>query len=72
MEDLYVNALLHFYEKGLFCLWVMLSFSELEFKWSVYVIDALNQLATCYRYLIFSLFHLKPMIYLFISWLLEV
>ena len=50
----------------------MLSFSELEFKWSVYVIDALNQLATCYRYLIFLLFHLKPMIYLFISWLLEV
>ena len=36
--------LLHFYEKELFCLWVMLSFSELEFKWSVHVIDALNQL----------------------------
>ena len=37
----------------------MLSFSELEFKWSViHVVDALNQLATCYPYLI-----LFPMIY---------
>ena len=36
--------LLNFYEKVLFCLRVILTFSELEFKWSVYVIDALNQL----------------------------
>ena len=28
----------------LFCLWVMLNFSQLEFKWSDHVIDALNQL----------------------------
>ena len=36
--------LLDFYEKVLFCLCVMLSFSELEFKCCVHVIDALNQL----------------------------
>ena len=35
--------LLYFYEKVLFW-WVMLSFSQFEFKWSVYVIGALNQL----------------------------
>ena len=34
--------LLHFYEKILFYGLAMLSFLELEFKWSVYVIDALN------------------------------
>ena len=30
-----------------------------------YVIDVLNQLRTCYPYLILLLFHLKPMIYLY-------
>ena len=38
----------------------MLSFSELEFKWSVYVIAT-----RCYPYLNLLLFHLKPMIYLY-------
>ena len=42
--------LLNFYEKVLFCLWVMLSFSELEFKWSVHVINVLNQLHTTYTW----------------------
>ena len=40
----------------------MLSFSDLEFKWSIHVIDALNQVRTCYLYLIFLLF---TMIYLY-------
>ena len=39
---------LYFYEKVLFCLWVTLSFSQLEFKWPVHVIDALNQLHVMY------------------------
>ena len=36
--------LLNVYEKVLFCLWVMLKFSELEFKWSIHAINVLNQL----------------------------
>ena len=39
----------------------MLSFSELEIKWSVHVIDALNQLHAIHMYFIF----LFPMIYLY-------
>ena len=42
MEDLYVNV--NFASKFLWKSIVTLSFSELEFKWSVHVIDALNQL----------------------------
>ena len=43
MEDLYVNVNLasKFLLKSIV---LFMSFSELEFKWSVHVIDALNQL----------------------------
>ena len=40
----------------------MLSFSELEFEWSVHVIDVLNTTCYLYNYLIFLL---CPMIYLY-------
>ena len=47
MEDLYVNknfAFAFIWKSIILLIWVMSSFSELEFKWSVYVIDALSQL----------------------------
>ena len=41
----------------------MLSFAELEFKWCFHVVGSVNQLSTCYPYLIFlhTVSHLKSM-----------
>ena len=53
-----------FYERVLFSLWVMLSFSELDFKCSVHVFDVYTKcMLSTLDFLTVS--HLKSMIYLY-------
>ena len=61
---------LHFHEKLLFSLWVMLGFAELKFKWFFHVVGSVNQVHVIHTW--FSYCFTFEVNDLFISWLWEV